>query len=47
MGNTAKETESMEQADLSPFMLDAVRGKKEAAALFATQAQYDRSNVRY
>ena len=30
MGNTAKETESMEQAGRPPFMLDAVSSKKEA-----------------
>jgi hypothetical protein len=32
MGNTAKETESMEQPDLPSFTLDAVRCKKEAAS---------------
>jgi hypothetical protein len=47
MGNTAKETESMEQARRPSIMLDAVCTKKEPAALVASQAQYDRSNVRY
>ena len=32
MGNIAKETESMEQADYPSFTLDARRGKKAAAA---------------
>lgn len=42
MGNTAKETESMEQADRPPFILDAVGAKKEAVTRRAPSFQTGR-----